>query len=153
MATLFDTVKAFFEEDEWEYECHEDDTFFRVRLNAENGVLEGHGHTVEDRSLLIFYTTFPVKVAAEKRSEMAELLTRINDSLRIGNFEMTFDTGAVYFRSGVSYAGLVPSTETIKGVVYNSFSTMDDFIPVMMSVIYGGVSPMEALRPRDGSMQ
>jgi hypothetical protein len=82
---------------------------------------------------------------ADKRSAMAEFLPRANYGLTIGNFEMDFDSGEIHYKTGIDVEGDRLSTALVRQLVYANVAIVDRYLPGIMAVIYGNVSPMEAI--------
>ena len=96
------------------------------------------------------YTVAPVKVPEEVRSDVAEYLTRANYGLRIGNFELDYRDGEVRYKTSLDFEGAELLPPLIRNTVYPSVNTMDRYMPGLMSVIYGGKTPFEAIEDIEG---
>jgi hypothetical protein len=86
-----------------------------------------------------------VKVPEDKRLIMADFLTRANYGLYIGNFEMDFNDGEVRYKTSIDVEGTELNTALITRVVYDNLAVMDRYLPGIMSVVFGGASPTEAI--------
>lgn len=88
----------------------------------------------------------PTNVDENKRRRIAELLNRMNTIITIGNFEVDFQTGRVRFKVGQVFEEINSDTDLIfRRQMQLCLHTMDEYIPVIMSVIYAGVLPDQAL--------
>jgi hypothetical protein len=76
---------------------------------------------------------------------VAEFITRTNYGLRIGNFEMDFQDGEVRYKSSLDFEGSTLTPEWIQHAVYPAVQTMDRYLPALMKVIDGSLSPLEAV--------
>ena len=88
----------------------------------------------------------PTNVDENKRRRIAELLNRINSICTYGNFEVDFNSGRVRFKSSQLFHETNGDSDLIfKRQMQLSLHTMDEYIPVIMSVIYAGTLPEQAL--------
>ena len=93
--------------------------------------------------ILVF---LPTNVDENKRLRIAELLNRINSVCTYGNFEVGFYSGRVRFKSSQLFHDINGDTDLIfRRQMQLSLNTMDEYIPVIMSVIYAGTLPEQAL--------
>ena len=76
-------------------------------------------------------------------------MTRANYGLIIGNFEMDFSDGEVRYKTSIDVEDEDEddrlSVALIKNLVYANVLTMDRYLPGVMSIIYGDVSPAQAI--------
>lgn len=64
-----------------------------------------------------------MKIPKDKRAQVAELLTRINYDLDVGNFELGFDKGELYFRSSVDLEKTTASKTTYQNLLNIALDT------------------------------
>ena len=76
---------------------------------------------------------------------MAEFLTRANSGMIIGNFELDFADGEIRYKTSIDVEGDSLSSSLIKRLVYANVTMMDEYLPGIMSVIYGDVEPKDAI--------
>lgn len=81
----------------------------------------------------------------EQRLLMAEFLTRVNYGLKIGNFEMDFKDGEIRYKTSIAVEGDRLTSPLVRELVCHNLSIMDNYFPGIMKVIYGGMSPEDAL--------
>lgn len=60
----------------------------------------------EENKIVIIYTILGSLVELEKRNRIAQLLTRINFGIRIGNFEMDYEDGQIRYKTSIDYEGV-----------------------------------------------
>jgi len=63
----------------------------------------------------------------------------------IGNFELDFVDGEIRYKTSIDVQGDFLSFELIKQLVYANVMMMDEYLPGIMSVIDGDVSPLDAI--------
>jgi hypothetical protein len=98
----------------------------------------------------VFYSVLDTNVPPDKRSAVAEFLTRANYGVYIGNFEMDYSDGEVRYKTSITVKGDRLTPALVKNLVYINVIMMDEYFPGIMSVIYAGVSPADAIAKTEG---
>ncbi|RLC76114.1 MAG: hypothetical protein DRI81_10635 [Chloroflexi bacterium] len=150
MGQILETVLKFFSDDEWPFSRLEERPILRTGFAGDNGEWTCYAQVQEEQERFIFYSVCPVKAPEEKRPAMAEFLTRVNYGLVIGNFEMNFSDGEIRSKTSADFEGDRASVAVIKNLVYANVLTMDLYLPGIMSVLYGDVSPAQAITQVEG---
>lgn len=145
MSAILETVVDFFERDAWPFTHVEDWTAVRTGFKGDNGEWSCYAQAREEQAQCLFYSICPINVPEEKRPAMAELLTRANYGLFIGNFELDFSDGEVRYKTSVDVEGDSLSTALVRNLVYANVLTMDRYLPAVMSVIYSDTPPAQAI--------
>lgn len=145
MTSMFDTLAAFFEIDAWPFTKVDNVDALRTRFRGTNGEWNCFARVYEEEQQALFYSVCSVNVPEEQRQIMAELLTRANYGLAIGNFEMDFEDGEIRFKTSVDVQDDEFSPALIKNMVYANVMIMDRYMPSIMAVLYGNISPNEAI--------
>jgi len=145
MGQILETVLKFFSDDEWPFSRLGERPILRTGFAGDNGEWTCYAQVQEEQERFIFYSVCPVKAPEEKRPAMAEFLTRVNYGLVIGNFEMDFSDGEIRSKTSADFEGDRASVAVIKTLVYANVLTMDLYLPGIMSVLYGDVSPAQAI--------
>ena len=150
MTGVFDTVVQFLEQDGWAFTRLPEEPILQMVFLGESGRWFCYAETREEPALFVFYSVCPVNVPEEKHVAAAELLTRVNYDLVIGNFEMDFSDGEVRYKTSLEVTGDALSLPLVQNAVYLNVLMMDRYLPGIMSVVYGDVSPVEALTRIEG---
>ena len=74
-------------------------------------------------------TSFPFPLT--HRSRVAELLMRTNQQLTLGNFEMDWDQGTVFFRVTNVFPPEPPNGEILAALVHTAIAEMDRLTPYL----------------------
>ncbi|MBC7340390.1 MAG: YbjN domain-containing protein [Firmicutes bacterium] len=98
----------------------------------------------------MFYSVCPVNVPEGKRLAVAEYLTRANYGLVIGNFEMDFRDGEVRYKTSIDVEGAEIAPALVRNLVYANVITMDRYLPGLLGVIYGNLTPEQAIAQVEG---
>jgi hypothetical protein len=146
----FQTLGDFLTEDEWYPQKLEDRHVYRVGFSGSNGQISCFAQVNIELEQFFFYAVAPVKVPEEHRAAVAEFTTRANYGMRIGNFELDFSDGEVRYKSSLDFEDATLTPALIKNTIYPAVRTLDQYIPGIMSVVYGGKSPAEAIDEIEG---
>ena len=102
----------------------------------------------------MFYSVIPVTAPEGRRIAVAELLTRANYGMLIGNFELDLDDDEIRYKTSIDMEGVVTtspedrsvSTLLWKSLVYANVLTSDQYLPAIKSVVEGLTEPAEAMQ-------
>ncbi|QZY54480.1 YbjN domain-containing protein [Crassaminicella profunda] len=136
--SIMDAIKSITQKNNWL--SHQSSDLIKIDVDGQNGNWTTLGKCLEEEERFLFYSICPSKVKKEKTLLMAELLTRINYGLKIGNFEMDFDTGEIHFKTSIDFAGDFDKEEMIEQAMSTNLLTMDEYFSVIMKVIHSDVS-------------
>jgi len=150
MGQIFETMVEFFGDDEWPFDQLGERTILRTGFEGDSGEWTCYAQAQEEQGWFFFYSVCPVKVPEERRAAMAEFLTRANYGLIIGNFEMDFSDGGIRYKSSVGVKDDRVSIPLVRNLVYANVLTMDRYLPGIMSLVYGDVSPAQAIAQVEG---
>lgn len=97
-------------------------------------------------SAMAFTCAFDMKVPAEARDKLYELLALANDRLWIGHFGIESEDGVPVFRHSVLLRGAQgASAESLEDMVDIAITECERFFPALQFVLWGGKAPAEAL--------
>lgn len=145
MSPIFDTMLAFFAEDGWNPTQRGEDPILRMGFEGDNGKWTCYAQAKEEQQQLIFYSVCPLNVPEGRRLAMSEFLTRANYGMVIGNFEMDFEDGEIRYKTSIDVEGAAITPALIKSLSYANAISMDRYLPGIMEVITGSVSPKDAV--------
>jgi hypothetical protein len=145
MAVIFDTMLEFFKQENWNFTQSEDETALTMSVSGKNGKWRCYAKAREEQSQFLFYSICETTVPDDKRSEIAEFLTRANYALVIGNFEMNYISGEIRYRTSIDVEGDRLNLVLLKNVVYANVVMMDRYLPGILAIIHGGVTPETAI--------
>ncbi len=146
----FDTLGAFLEEDEWYPSRTEGWYGYWVSYTGSNAEIRCFAQIRVEMEVLLIYAMSPMHAPEALRGAVAEFITRANYGLNIGNFEMSYETGRVRFKSSVDFEGADLTPSLIRNAIYPSVRTMNTYLPGLMKVMYAGASPAEAIAEIEG---
>ncbi|MEB3279027.1 MAG: YbjN domain-containing protein [Lyngbya sp.] len=142
---LFEVMLEFFDEDGWVFKEIDHRRVVALGIEGKNGRFDCYMIAREEEKQLSVYSVFPVRVPDYKRYNVAALITMINYGILIGNFEMNFSDGEIRYKTSLDVEGDRLSSTLVKHLVYANVTTMDKYLPAIMSVIFGNLSPEEVI--------
>ena len=102
---MFERFKQYLKMVEFNYSIVENETIIMFPYTSK-GNYQCIIDVDEESKVVIIYTILGSLVELEKRNRIAQLLTRINFGIRIGNFEMDYDDGQIRYKTSVIYDGV-----------------------------------------------
>jgi hypothetical protein len=142
---IFAKMVNFFKEDDWEFIELEEEPILQMDFPGKNGQLNCYAKAREAQQQFVFYSICPIKAPEDKRLQIAEFLTRANSGMLVGNFELDFANGEIRYRTSAEVEDDNLSSALIRRLVYANMMMMDEYLPGIMSVINGNVSPADAI--------
>lgn len=142
---LFDVVIEFLQSKGIEGTFVADETSIRLDGDGEHGSWLMWISTFEELDRCIVYSVAKFKVPTERLTATYELLSRINVTLHIGNFEVDPDTGQLGFRAGIDVEGDDLTAALVSQLVSANVSAFDHYLPALRSVVANGTAPVDAL--------
>ncbi len=146
---IFNALVEFFEEDEWDFQWMEGASVLSMGFSGKNGKWQCFAQAREAQQQFVFYSVLPINVPPEKRQKVAELITRINYGMVIGNFEMDFDDGEVRYKTSIDVEGAELTPPMIRQMVYANIIITDRYLSAVMRTIYSDITPLEAIAEAD----
>jgi hypothetical protein len=147
MGKIYETLQSFFSDVGLPAEPL-DETNTILRINdyvGTNGRWTVFAQALEQNAQIVFYSYSPINAPKEKMTAMAEFFTLANYGLVIGNFELDMKDGEIRFKTSMSVAGIEPPNVLLAQMVHFNTVTLDRYLPGIMAVVAGGVSPTEAI--------
>jgi hypothetical protein len=142
---LYKTLLRFLEYKEWIFKSHEDKLTVEIPYKAKNGSWNCFAELIPERETLVFYSMLSNPIPESKRAEVAEFITRANSRLLLGNFELDFTDGELGYKTSVDVEGGQLTFNMLNNMLYANVITLDIYLPGIMNVLYGNLSPQEAI--------
>jgi hypothetical protein len=143
---LLKGLRTAFIENQWPFSEVRGAPVLLSELSGAQGTWKFYAHAVEEQGLILLYSICPLQVPGERRSEVAQFLTRANYGLAAGNFELDFDDGEVRFKTVLQLRGDEVDSTTLKRLVRANGIAMETYLPGIGAVISG----TPAVRALDG---
>ena len=145
---LVEAVLATLEGNGWDYEVSDNDSvdgpLLRLVHDGTSARWVFYVHIEAGERYVAVYSVFPFDAPEEHRAATAELLTRINSGLVIGNFEIDLEDGEILGKTSLSAADDLVSTAAISRLVEANLEAMDRYFPAIAAVASGDMTPGDA---------
>ena len=151
MGQLLESAIQFLNDGGWQFTSSEDGNWASLYYTGTTGSWLSW---FQDRgSALVTYAVCPIKAPVDRLAAVSEVISRANAGLGVGNFELNFDDGTVRYKSGI-YAGDEQLSVTMVGhSFFITNSTLDDYLPAIMGVMYGDIMPQLAVARVEEAIQ
>lgn len=129
---LFATILAAFRSAGWAYAEVEGREVIRAGFEAHHTRVELHVQAFENMSAVsVVAESQEATTDPAKRERLAELAMRVNQTLTVGNFELNWDDGRMFFRCTNLFPTSQGSADLIQGMVHNTVGEMDRMAPLV----------------------
>jgi cell wall assembly regulator SMI1 len=147
---IYQAVLKFFTDQGLPIDPPQGHDFFWLDVQTSNGKWRARAEMSEKEQKFLFYSRYFYRVPKNKIIEIAELLTRANNYLSLGNFELDWVLGDIRYRTSICLPGIWSSEnplnqELLKHLVYRNLATADKYLPAIKAVLEEDLSPEEAL--------
>ncbi|MCI8650164.1 MAG: YbjN domain-containing protein [Anaerotruncus sp.] len=142
MGALYDAIKNYLDEQEWRYNYDEEDRYFSMGMNLKE--VDSCRVYIQMRGsddAFTIYSVLPVKAPEDKRSAVAEFITRANYGLIHGNFEMDYEDGEIRYKVTTACGDIDLGEEPMDRIINTGFCMLDRYGKGLLSVIYGNANP------------
>lgn len=143
--SLFEVVVQFFQDDDWPIELIEGEQAVRSKFRSEAGEWTCYGRVRPEHHQFCFYSVCPMRVPEAQFIPVSEYLHRANYGMTIGNFELDFSDGEVRYKTSIDVEGDRLTQALVRQMVLANVMLMDRYLPGLMAVMYGGVTPAAAI--------
>lgn len=142
---MLNLVKGYLKSKDWQFSELQDKKIVLFGISGENGNFQCIADVNEDEKKFIFYSVCGANAPIEKRSEVLDLLNRLNYNFFLGHFEMDSDDGEIRYKASLLYGFITPNDDIIEQIMMTSIITMDSNLPAIMGVMFGGLTPTQAI--------
>ncbi len=137
MASLFETIVGYFEQDGWEFRRLPGHQAVEMGAAGEHGNYRLIAVVERDHPIVRFLTFVEGKVPEPRRKEVMEFLTRANYGLLLGNFEFDVNDGEVRFKCSADLEEADLTHAQFENLLLIGLSVMDRYFPGLQRVIQG----------------
>lgn len=141
---LFAVLVSYLWEGGWRHQVLEDETGVRMTVEGRNGTWLTVVLVREEEEQVLVYSIASFLVPEARRRDMAELLTRANFNMVIGNFELGYDSGEVRFKTSLDVEGSLLDAALLERLIDVNLAMMDRYLPAVTAVLEGTASPSQA---------
>jgi hypothetical protein len=123
---------------------------FRVVLRDDGNDLTGYAHIVHEARVFMFRLVFPGKVQRNRSEAIEEFVTRANNGMFVGNFELDLDDGEIKFKTYVDYRGTRLRGVYVRNAILSAMEMMEGYAPAIAAVLQGDMSVKAAIESVEG---
>lgn len=124
---------------------NEDLSVVQFGITADHAAYQCAIFADDDTRLVTMLAQTALRVPSEERAPACELLMRANYGLVFGNFDLDFSDGEVRYKVSVDVEGGELGTRMVQSMISVALDMYELWYPPLMKVIYGGVSPEDAV--------
>jgi hypothetical protein len=99
----------------------------------------------ENLQSLHLSVNFDMRVPADRRTAIAELLASVNAQLWLGHFDMWAEDGAILFRHVLIFPDSTVSAAQCESLMQLGVEAADHYYPAFQFVLWGGKSAKDAM--------
>ena len=140
-------LREFLDSDKWPY--REEDDAFHTGMAGENGEFSMRVIVIDDdedgTSLLIVSSALRMFAPQRLYAELADLMNRLNERWKMSVFSVGRDDGEIECRAMIQLPHAVFTSEVLNGILYGNALQMDEVLPAIQAVAFGGRTVEEAL--------
>lgn len=134
---IINIIEDFFKEQSWQYTHVQDNEILMFGINGHNGNFQCLVSIHEAEKRFTFLSICGANAPNEKKTTILKLINQLNFRIFLGAFEMDEEDGEIRFKTCFSYKNFEPSKNVIAEYILTNISTMDNYLPNIMEVIYG----------------
>jgi hypothetical protein len=128
--------------DDWHFEREPNSPIIRMYVRTKGGVLRVTAYVPKGRLLLALSATLHTNVPEERRRDVAVLLTRLNDGVIVGGYQMDMSDGEVRYSIGqILDETAIPNRALLLRLVYLAVQMMEKGTAEIMQTIYASPEP------------
>ncbi len=137
---IFQSFCAFLDSNEWKYDKDEGDLSITIRAIGDSLPIDFIIQIDKDRDLIKLLSPFVYKIPDEKRMELAIATCIATNRLADGSFDLDMESGRIFFRMNVCYAGSKIGEGLFSYMIGCSMATIDAYCGKMFALGKGYLS-------------
>ena len=142
---IYATLVRFFEGAKWKFQSSAEQRSVTLVFDGKHGPWTTHVKAFDDDQQVGVYGILPFTIESERRLAAAELITRANFGLVIGNFEMDFADGEVRYKTSLDVEGDRLSDVLLLQLIHANLSIVDTYLPAFVAFAAKPMTPSDAL--------
>ena len=144
MANIMNSVENYLVSQGYKYAKLDNNQGFSMSLKGENIASIKLLINVQEKGF-VCYALAPINAPEKMRSAISEFMTYANYGMRHCTFEIDMSDGEIRARTSLYAADQVPPIKAVEFIVDSVTILMDKYMPGVNAVLYGGVSPKDAV--------
>lgn len=144
-------VAKFLEKSEYCFKCHSEVNIIQLQLRCANGCFEIYFQIQSDFMLTVSATP-RLLVPEGARREIALAINHANLNLRCGNFEISMDSGDLWYRFKIPLMDTFPSDTMLAFAITAASTLTDRYLPAFLAIIYGNEPAKDAIASAENAL-
>ncbi len=153
MSTLVDQVRQLLDAENLKFDepnskinaNNEPVATFRMPVRGLNGEWICIVRVFPESERILVYSILSGNAPLERRERVAELFTRINYGLVLGNFEMDWDDGELRYKTSIDLEQITPTATVVRNLIFSNFFSTDRYFDVIEKAIDSDQSLVDLL--------
>ena len=146
---LLPTIIDALNDRDWTYTVNEELSLVTFGVGGEHTAYNCAVFADDETRLVTVIAQSPMRVPHEERLSACEMLMRANHGLMFGAFDLDFSDGEVRYKVAVDVEGGTLGVEAVQSMITVALDMYELWYPALMKVVYGGVSPEDAVAEVD----
>ncbi|MBP0020343.1 MAG: YbjN domain-containing protein [Cyanobacteria bacterium SBLK] len=142
---IFLIASSFFQEEGLNAHIDEEDEIIALSIPGRPGTWNCYCEIDEEQRLCLIYSIFPLKARPKQYGAIAELIARINYNTSIGNFDLSYETGEIRFRTSIDLEGDRFSKALMKQLFVSNIFKLEQYYNSILMVLMEEATPEEAI--------
>ena len=130
-SAIFDAIAESFRRMEWKFRTVEEKQVVEADFEVYHTKVRLHVQAFADLNALSVVAAAASRVPESRCGIVAEMLMRTNQELTIGNFELDYDAGRVYFRASNVFPPGHYDLDVIASLVHSALAELDRMTPFL----------------------
>lgn len=145
-SSLFKLISGYMSDAERHFESDADGGLVVAQIGGEQGTWHTYIQITDDNEArrVVIHAQLPARIPESTRLKVAELLTRVNYDLVVGNFELSLDDGEVLFKTVVDLADGQLTQAMFERMYLLNCQVMNDHYAQIWSVGFGEIGLAES---------
>jgi hypothetical protein len=140
----FQAVVEHFKRNRWNFQADESHLMLHTSFQTSNGTVRC-GVAVDNTDDLIQAVSFlPFAAPPERRLAAGELCVRLSSNLKVGRFDLNYETGEVRFHTSNLYPKGELTDQVISRLIGTTLATLDRHFLAFTAVLYANALPAVA---------
>jgi len=144
MTSLELVIRGFFDDDGWDA-AEQEGSALLTRVRGEHLAFHAIVIWSDDHHRFTAYALAPKPVPPAHRLNVVDFVTRANNGIAVGNFEVDVRSGELRFRCGMDLHDVPPTREMVRNLVYRAVFALDGAWPGFEAMMERGASVDRAL--------
>ncbi len=146
--SLLKTIEQILEEMKIRFNSFEEDGVITISMGGDHGSWLTLVHVIDNYNVIV-YSICSFMIGMEKRSVIAEYLTRANCGILSGNWEFDMDNGKVMYKTYLPVISELVHPDyiniAVEKLIVDNYSVFNCYLPGIMRLIYSDITPLEAI--------